>query len=117
MWRQSAPFVRSVLQGVLQRVSLAHGSQLGPERLVQPPFCPCTLLTMLLLPQVLIDDDVQGAGQWVRDEIWQLLVGGVSIGELAMTGGLWRLTGQQVEKAAGARLAAGRRLVNANRPV
>lgn len=68
MWRQTAPFLRTLLHGVLVRV--------------------------------LMKDDVSGAVKFVESEVRRLLSGRVSMHELVMTGGLWRVTGEQVERAA-----------------
>lgn len=46
--------------------------------------------------------DVPCAVSFVEGEVSRLLTGHVGVWELAMTGGLWRVTGQQLEKAAGA---------------
>lgn len=46
--------------------------------------------------------DVPAAVSFVEAEITRLLTGHVGVWELAMTGGLWRITGQQLEKAAAA---------------
>jgi DNA polymerase delta subunit 1 len=45
-------------------------------------------------------DDNQGAIDLVERQVRRLLTGDVTIWELAMTGGLWRLTGDQVMRAA-----------------
>lgn len=42
----------------------------------------------------------RGAVAFVEGEVRRLLSGHVSLWELVMTGGLWRITGQQLEKAA-----------------
>ncbi len=59
------------------------------------------------LQHILMQGDVPGAVLFVEREITRLLTGNVGVWELAMTGGLWRVTGQQLEKAA----AAGKTLV------
>jgi hypothetical protein len=46
--------------------------------------------------------DVTGAVKYVEGQIARLLSGRVELWELVMTGGLWRVTGQQLEKAAAA---------------
>jgi DNA polymerase delta subunit 1 len=46
--------------------------------------------------------DVPGAVKFVEGQIARLLSGRVESWELVMTGGLWRVTGQQLEKAAAA---------------
>lgn len=54
------------------------------------------------LQHILMRSDVPGAVSFVEGEIQRLLTGHVSVWELAMTGGLWRVTGQQLERAAAA---------------
>lgn len=68
MWRQTAPFLRFLINGVLVRVIMGN--------------------------------DVSGAVKFAETEIQRLLRGQVTIYELIMTGGLWRVTGEQVERAA-----------------
>lgn len=46
--------------------------------------------------------DAPGAVSYVEGQIARLLSGRVELWELVMTGGLWRVTGQQLEKAAAA---------------
>jgi DNA polymerase delta subunit 1 len=46
--------------------------------------------------------DVPGAVKYAEGQIARLLSGRVELWELVMTGGLWRVTGQQLEKAAAA---------------
>lgn len=46
--------------------------------------------------------DVASAVSYVESEITRLLTGHVGVWELAMTGGLWRVTGQQLAAAAAA---------------
>ena len=54
------------------------------------------------LVRILMQNDSQGAFVFVQKEIYRLLSGGVRMDELTMTGGLWRVTGEQVqERAAG----------------
>lgn len=52
------------------------------------------------LIRILMKDDLQGAVEFAEREIRRLLSGKVLLHELAMSGGLWRVTGQQVESAA-----------------
>lgn len=54
------------------------------------------------LQRILLQSDVPAAVSFVEGEIMRLLTGHVGVWELAMTGGLWRVTGQQLEKAAAA---------------
>ncbi|GIL72478.1 hypothetical protein Vretifemale_2820 [Volvox reticuliferus] len=54
------------------------------------------------LERILMKDDVEAAVSYAEGQIWRLLSGRVELGELAMTGGLWRITGQQVAAAAAA---------------
>jgi len=49
---------------------------------------------------LLVQEDVSGAVRFVETEVRRLLEGGCELSEMVMTGGLWRLTGQQLEKAA-----------------
>jgi DNA polymerase delta subunit 1 len=49
-----------------------------------------------------MEGDVPAAVAFVEREIARLVTGNVGAWELAMTGGLWRVTGQQLEKAAAA---------------
>jgi hypothetical protein len=49
--------------------------------------------------------DVLGAVKFVEAQIARLLSGRVELWELVMTGGLWRVTGQQLERAAAAAAA------------
>lgn len=49
-----------------------------------------------------MDEDVASAVSYVEEQGRRLLSGRVSIWELIMTGGLWRVSGQQVERAAAA---------------
>ncbi|KIZ06809.1 hypothetical protein MNEG_1145 [Monoraphidium neglectum] len=55
-----------------------------------------------VLDRVLMHDDVSGAVEVVERQVRRLLTGDVTLWELTMTGGLWRLTGQQVAAAAAA---------------
>ena len=59
------------------------------------------------LERILLRSDVPGAVSFVQGEITRLLTGHVGVWELAMTGGLWRVTGQQLEKAAAAAAGEG----------
>jgi DNA polymerase delta subunit 1 len=68
MWRQTAPFLRTLL----------HGS----------------------LVKILMHNDVGGAVSFAEAEIRRLLSGKVEVYELVMTGGLWRITGDQIDHAA-----------------
>lgn len=52
--------------------------------------------------------DVAGAVAFVERQVARLLSGRVGVWELVMTGGLWRVTGQQLEAAAAAAAAAGK---------
>jgi DNA polymerase delta subunit 1 len=54
------------------------------------------------LEQILMQRDVPGAVRFAEGQIARLLSGRVELWELVMTGGLWRVTGQQLEKAAAA---------------
>lgn len=45
-------------------------------------------------------EDIPAAVSYVEAEVKRLLGGKVDIGELAMTGGLWRVTGEQHAAAA-----------------
>lgn len=53
------------------------------------------------LVRILMKNDVDGALQFAKGEIYRLLSGNVDMYELIMTGGLWRVSGDQVERAAG----------------
>jgi len=68
MWRQTAPFLRTILHGSLVRI--------------------------------LMKDDVLGAVAFAEGEIRRLLSGKADIYEFIMTGGLWRITGDQIDQAA-----------------
>jgi len=68
MWRQTAPFLRTILHGSLVRI--------------------------------LMKDDVSGAVAFAEGEIRRLLSGKADIYEFVMTGGLWRITGDQIDQAA-----------------
>ncbi|KAF8067421.1 POLD1 [Scenedesmus sp. PABB004] len=50
--------------------------------------------------RIVMHDDVPGAVSFAQSEIARLLSGDVRVDELAMTGGLWRVTGDQLEAAA-----------------
>eukprot|EP00803_Ostreobium_quekettii_P009207 evm.model.scf_772EXC.4 EVM.evm.TU.scf_772EXC.4 scf_772EXC:31453-42840(-) len=52
------------------------------------------------LQRILMENDVPGAVRYVSEEIQRLLSGDYGIWHTIMTGGLWRVTGQQIEKAA-----------------
>jgi len=65
------------------------------------------LLVQGALERILMRRDVPGAVAFVEGEVSRLLSGKVEMWELAMTGGLWRVTGQQLEKAAAAAAAGG----------
>ena len=43
-----------------------------------------------------MQEDVAGAVAFAKGEIRRLLQGQVTVAELVMTGGLWRITGKQV---------------------
>jgi hypothetical protein len=64
-----------------------------------------------VLEAVLMQQDVGAAVALVEREVRRLLSGQAEAWELAMTGGLWRITGQQIDKAAagglGLRVGAG----------
>ena len=47
-----------------------------------------------------LQEDVKGAEEFVKGEITRLLSGRCEAWEMVMTGGLWRVTGQQVASAA-----------------
>jgi hypothetical protein len=72
------------------------------------------LLVQGALERILMQQDVPGAVAFVEGEVSRLLSGKVEMWELAMTGGLWRVTGQQLEKAAA---AAGRSSIAQHRSV
>jgi DNA polymerase delta subunit 1 len=57
---------------------------------------------MGVLERILMRRDVPGAVSFAEGEIARLLSGRVEVWELAMTGGLWRVTGQQLAAAAAA---------------
>ncbi|GIL43516.1 hypothetical protein Vafri_1224 [Volvox africanus] len=59
------------------------------------------------LDRILMKDDVEAAVSYAEGQIWRLLSGRVELGKLAMTGGLWRITGQQVAAAAAAESEGG----------
>ncbi|KAK9810365.1 hypothetical protein WJX72_009511 [[Myrmecia] bisecta] len=52
------------------------------------------------LRRIIMQDDVKGAVEFVEGEVRRLLSGRCELWEMVMTGGLWRVTGQQVERAA-----------------
>jgi DNA polymerase delta subunit 1 len=52
------------------------------------------------LELALVDRDLAAAQAHAASEIHRLLSGGVDIGELIMSGGLWRVTGKDIAKAA-----------------
>ena len=52
------------------------------------------------LELALLDRDLPAAQEHAAAEIHRLLSGGVDIGELVMSGGLWRVTGKDIAKAA-----------------
>lgn len=52
------------------------------------------------LEYILLRDDMPGAVRFAESEISRLMAGRVELWELTMTGGLWRVTGQQVAAAA-----------------
>jgi DNA polymerase delta subunit 1 len=52
------------------------------------------------LELALVDRDLAAAQAHAASEIHRLLSGGVDIGELVMSGGLWRITGKDIAKAA-----------------
>eukprot|EP00887_Chlorella_sp_A99_P005178 scaffold1.g5178.t1 len=54
------------------------------------------------LVRIIMQGDVEAAVRFVEGEVLRLLLGRVDLGELVMTGGLWRVTGEQVEAAAAA---------------
>jgi DNA polymerase delta subunit 1 len=68
MWRQTAPFLRTILHGSLVRI--------------------------------LMENDVVGAVDFAATEIRRLLSGRAEMSEFVMTGGLWRVTGDQIDQAA-----------------
>ena len=47
-----------------------------------------------------VQEDIRGAEEFVKGEITRLLSGRCETWEMVMTGGLWRVTGQQVASAA-----------------
>ena len=52
------------------------------------------------LELALLERDLPAAQEHAASEIHRLLSGGVDIGELVMSGGLWRVTGKDIAKAA-----------------
>ena len=54
-----------------------------------------------VLARLLMRRDAASAVRFAESEISRLLSGRVELWELVMTGGLWRVTGQQLENAAG----------------
>lgn len=72
----------------------------GTSACVRVPCVPCVVQGAL--QRILIQGDVPAAVSFVEGEITRLLTGHVGVWELAMTGGLWRVTGQQLERAAAA---------------
>ena len=62
------------------------------------PFLRSLLTRSLEL--ALVDRDLPAAQEHAASEIHRLLSGGVDIGELVMSGGLWRVTGKDIAKAA-----------------
>lgn len=48
------------------------------------------------LQRIIMQDNVKAAVTYVEGQIRRLLSGRVEMSELIMTGGLWRITGQQV---------------------
>jgi DNA polymerase delta subunit 1 len=75
IWRQSAPFVSRTLSGAVERLLLTPGGAVAAKR---------------------------AAIAFVEAQSRRLLTGGVTHWDLTMTGGLWRVTGQQVAAAAAA---------------
>ena len=59
------------------------------------------------LELALVDRDLPAAQAHAASEIHRLLSGGVDMGELVMSGGLWRVTGKDIAKAALAAEAGG----------
>jgi len=55
---------------------------------------------------IIMHNDVQLALEFCTKEIKRLLLGEVDLFELIMTGGLWRISGEQIDKAAAAAAAA-----------
>ena len=55
----------------------------------------------LYIPNMpMVQEDLTGAVAFAKAEIRRLLQGQVTVAELAMTGGLWRITGKQVPSPA-----------------
>ncbi|KAL4424029.1 hypothetical protein ABPG75_001330 [Micractinium tetrahymenae] len=52
------------------------------------------------LQRLLLRNDPEGAADFAKGQIRRLLTGRVDMNELAMSGGLWRVTGEQVERMA-----------------
>ncbi|KAL0056285.1 hypothetical protein WJX82_009537 [Trebouxia sp. C0006] len=52
------------------------------------------------LRRIIMQDDVTAASKYVEGEVRRLLGGSCEAWEMVMTGGLWRLTGQQIAGAA-----------------
>jgi len=59
------------------------------------------------LVRIIMYNDVQSALEFCTKEIKRLLLGEVDLFELIMTGGLWRISGEQIDKAAAAAAASG----------
>ena len=51
---------------------------------------------LYILNMPVVQEDLTGAVAFAKAEIRRLLQGQVTVAELAMTGGLWRITGKQV---------------------
>lgn len=69
--------------------------------------CPILRTTLHgCLVRILMQEDIPGAVAFAEGQIRRLLTGRVSMHELVMTGGLWRVTGEQVERAAAEGYAA-----------
>ena len=64
------------------------------------PFLRSTLHGCLV--RILMQQDIHAALKFASNEIHRLLSGKVTIFELVMTGGLWRVTGEQIGRAAAA---------------
>ncbi|KAL4423537.1 hypothetical protein ABPG77_006560 [Micractinium sp. CCAP 211/92] len=52
------------------------------------------------LQRLILQNDAEGAAEFAKGQILRLLTGQVDMIELAMSGGLWRVTGDQVERLA-----------------
>lgn len=63
------------------------------------------------LERLIMHQDISAALKFAKSEIYRLLSARVEVWELIMTGGLWRVTGQQIERGAAAGDATGMALI------